>query len=76
MLHCIRCTRRREETNATLITLSRVLLGGLRGELDREWCVSAGGDQTLGGAGSSFRFNLSSNTLPLSSAKQQELQVR
>ena len=71
-----RCTRRHKEATEKLITLACVLLGGPRDELDREWCVRIGGDQTMGGAGSAFRFTTYAHTHPLNPAKQQELQVR
>ena len=71
-----RGARRREEAIAKLTALARVLPGGLRGELVREWCASVGGDQAMGGAVSAFRFNPYANTRPLSAAEQQELQVR
>ena len=66
-----RCAFRRAEAVAALTAPVRVLLGGMCGELDREWCVSVGGDLVMGGAVSFFRFNLYSNTCPLSAAKQQ-----
>ena len=67
---------RRAETTAMLTALVRVLPGDLRGEFDRECCVSVGGDQAMRRAVSAFRFNPYANTRPLSAAKQQELQVR
>ena len=71
-----RGARRRAEAIAKLTALACVLPGGLRGELDREWCASVGGDQTMGGAVPAFRFNPYANTLPLSAAAQKEFQVR
>ena len=71
-----RGVRRRTEAIAKLTALACVLPGGLRGELDREWCASVGGDQTMGGAVPAFRFNPYANTLPLSAAAQKEFQVR
>ena len=71
-----RGARRHENAIVKFVTLACVLPGGLYEELDREWCVSAGGDLAMGGAVSAYRFNPYANTRPLSAAKQQEFQVR